>query len=201
MLPVRLFFGGLIKRVVGAFAGFFSWARQNPAWALLLIVSALAGFKIWQVTGQRDKALVQLEDTKRAFAETVSNYRKAAVEFEQKAQANVERVATERKELADAQVAQAQSDTADMRARFDRLRQERRADQGRTSATGMPALPQTAGGTPPADDNPGQPADPEMIAVRVDDLETLVLNSIQGEDIRKLWLANEGVDNSPESEE
>lgn len=200
MLLIRLFFGGLIKRVIGAFTGFFSWARQNPAWALLIVGALVSALWIWHVTGQRDDARQRLAATQKAFDETVENYQRAAADAETIQAENLANVAKQYEDNANDEIAQYQSSAADYRGRFERLRAARRNQSG-AGQTDLPAVPDPSGGTPPADHNPGQPSDPEMIAIRIDDLETLVKGALQGEAIRNLWLSNEDVGTSPESNE
>lgn len=187
-----LFLGGIVKRALSA----AQWAWANKPWALLLIVCAVAGFKIWHVTGQRDHARSKLAATEKAFAQTIVNYRLAAIAFEKKQTDNLIRVADEYKENANDQIAAYSADADNYRARFERLRAERR--QGRAIAVAMPAVPDATGSAPQPDNNPADVADSEMIAVRIDDLEVLVNGALQGEAVRKLWIANEAVDTDGE---
>lgn len=187
-----LFLGGVVKRAISVAQGAFKWAWANKPWALLLIACAVAGFKIWDVTGQRDHARLKLAASEKAFAQTIVNYRLAAIAFEKKQADNLVRVADEYKENANDQIAAYSADADNYRARFERLRAER--NKGRASPDAMPAIPNATGSAPQPDNRPGDVADSEMIAVRIDDLETLVLNSVQGEAIRKLWIVNEAVD-------
>ena len=191
-----LFLGGIVKRVLSVAQGASKWAWANKPWALLLIVCAVAGFKIWHVTGQRDHARSKLAATEKAFAQTIVNYRLAAIAFEKKQADNSVRVADEYKENANDQIAAYSADADNYRARFERLRAER--NKGRTSPVAMPAVPAATGSAPQPDNNPADVADSEMIAVRIDDLEVLVNGALQGESVRKLWIANEAVDTDGE---
>jgi len=194
-LAIKLFMGGALRRIGGMFASLFEWSKRNPALALLIAVSLIGGFYTWRLSNKLEHTKQRLAATEKAFAGTIVNYRLAAIKF-QKAQAdNLVRVAKEQKENADEQIAAFKSDTDDWRGRFERLRASR--NQSRASDNHMSTATETTSGTPQPNPDPGQPTDSEMIAVRIDDLETLVKGIIQGEAIRKLFIANEGVDTSP----
>ena len=195
-LAIKLFMGGALKRIGGMFASFFAWAKDNPGWAVALALTVVGGGYHWltvnKVTGQRDDARTRLAVTQKAFSDTIVNYRLAAIAFEKKQTDNLVRVADEYKENADDQIAAYSADADNYRARFERLRNERR--QGRASQVAMPAVSDATGSTPQPDNNPADVADSEMIAVRIDDLDVLVNGALQGRAIQELWLANEAVD-------
>ena len=195
-LAIKLFMGGALKRIGGMFASFFAWAKRNPAWAILLIVSLVGGFYTWRLSSKLEHTKHRLAVTQKAFADTIVNYRLAAIAFEKKQTDNLVRVADEYKENADEQIAAYSADADNYRARFERLRNERR--QGRASQVAMPAVPDATGSPTQPDNNSPDLADSEMIAVRIDDLEVLVNGALQGRAIQELWLANEAVDTDGE---
>lgn len=195
-LAIKLFMGGALKRIGGMFASFFAWAKDSPGWAVALALTVVGGgyhwFTVNKVTEQRDDDRTRLAATQKAFADTIVNYRLAAIAFEKKQADNLVRVADEYKENADDQIAAYSADADNYRARFERLRNERR--QGRASQAAMPTIPDATGSAPQPDNNSPDVADSEMIAIRIDDLEALVNGALQGEAVRQLWISNEAVD-------
>ena len=85
---------------------------------------------------------------------------------------NLLRVAQASKEITDETVKDYRADAADWKSRFDRLR----ANVNRSSPcnTGLPTVSDTASGVD------GTNPDTSVVAVKIDDLETLVQNSVRG---------------------
>jgi hypothetical protein len=194
-LAIKLFMG--LKRIGNMLAGLWSWAVKNPAWALLIAVSLIGSLYTWRLSSKLERTEQRLAATQKAFADTIVNYRLAAISFEKKQADNIKRVAAEQEELANEQVEEFKRDSSDWRGRFERLRADRR-NQSRTGKTGLPAVPSATGSPTQADSDTGDTSDPEMIEVRIDDLETLVNGVLQGRAIQDLWIANEGVDTDGE---
>lgn len=112
-----------------------------------------------------------LKAERAAHAETIANFKKAQADAEAVQAHNLARVAKASKEITDETVKDYRADAADWKSRFDRLR---KANRGATCETVMSAVPDAASGTDAADH------DTSVVAVKIDDLETLVQNSVRG---------------------
>jgi hypothetical protein len=111
--------------------------------------------------------------------------------------ANINRVRNQQEAINDRIETQYLANDDAWRARFDRLRKSQR-DRGAVERVAMPASGEAARGADGADHDPGELADPELIAVRIDDLETLVRGAQRGRDLQQ-WAAEQaGVLTSPE---
>jgi hypothetical protein len=109
--------------------------------------------------------------------------------------ANRARVTIEQEAINDEVETRSLASAADWRARFERLRNER---QRRSPGAALPAASAATGSADGSDHDPREPADPEMIAVRIDDLETLVQGAQRGADLQD-WAARQAkVVTSPE---
>ena len=195
MIFLKLIFGP----VISALRGLLAFLRTLKPTTLIIAALVLAMALGWYVWGQQVEKLARERDIAargwqaeiEAHDQTVTNYKLAAAEFERKQVENLERTRERYEKNAQIALAAKSAAAADWRARFDRLRASKAASRiGGPGGIEMPHVPETAPGTPPSDSGPGR----DTVAVKIDDLETLVRGSLQGEAIRVLWLSNEGVE-------
>jgi hypothetical protein len=99
-------------------------------------------------------------------------------------QSNINRVRNQQEAINDRFETENRASDDAWRARFDRLRKSQR-DRWAVERAAMPASVAATGSADGADRDPGNPADPEMIAVRIDDLETLVRGAQRGRDLQR----------------
>lgn len=164
LLPMLLRGFGFVKDAVRAAIGFIARHPWQSTSVLLLVACAW----LWRANNG-------LHDTIKAerarYAETVANFKKAQADAEAVQAHNLARVAKASKEITDETVKDYRADAADWKSRFDRLRQ---ANRGASCETVMSAVPDTAEGVD------GTNPDTAITAVKIDDLETLVQNSVRG---------------------
>lgn len=165
------------------------WIVRNP-WpalaALLALTTLFLALAHNDARKDEKRAVEALTGFKQAMHSRLTN---AFVKAKQVERANLARVESERKAINDKTVSRYTADLADWRARFERLRRDQ-ANRSQARNDNLPAVPASPGRPSPAD---RVTFDPAFVSVRVDDLETLVRNSIQGEAIRQWVIANEAV--------
>ena len=155
---------GFAKQAFQALLGFVT---KYPWQAGLIAALALSAW-LWRANNGLHDAI----RTERArYAETVANFKKAQADAEAVQAHNLARVAKASKEITDETVKDYRADAADWKSRFDRLR---KANRGASCETVMSTVPDAASGTDAADH------DTSVVAVKIDDLETLVQNSVRG---------------------
>ena len=164
LLPMLLRGLGFVKQAFQALLGFVT---RYP-WQAGLIAALVACAWLWRANNG-------LHDTIKAerarYAETVANFKKAQADAEALQAHNLARVAKAQKDVTDETVKDYRADAADWKQRFDRLR---KANRGASCETVMSAVPDTASGVD------GTNPDTSVVAVKIDDLETLVQNSVRG---------------------
>lgn len=182
LLPMLLRAFGFVKEAIRALLGFVT---RYPWQAGLIAALALSAW-LWRANnGLHDS----LKAERAAHAQTVANFKKAQADAEAVQAHNLARVAKAQKDVTDETVKDYRADAADWKSRFDRLRQ---ANRGTSCETGLPAVPDTASGTDAADSNTS------VVAVKIDDLETLVQNSVRGKALQD-WVERQAkVETSPE---
>ena len=172
LLPMLLRGFGFVKQAFQALLGFVT---RYP-WQAGLIAALVACAWLWRANNG-------LHDTIKAerarYAETVANFKKAQADAEALQAHNLARVAKASKEITDETVKDYRADAADWAARFDRLR---KTNRGAPCNTGLPAVPDTATGIDAA--NP----DTSVTAIKIDDLEVLVQNSVRGKALQD-WVS------------
>jgi hypothetical protein len=182
---------GIRKMLTTAFA----WAIRNPMPAIAALCLVLAGFQTWRLSGARNdlsRAVEALRGEKQAHRDTIAGYVKAQREAEAKQASNLARVAKEQEIINDETKRRFMADTGDWKRRFGRLRAD--SHGGRASAACVSPVPDAPGRT----DGPGSDPGDATVAVRIDDLETLVGNSLVAQGLQR-WVAEQGaVVTSPE---
>lgn len=155
---------------------------------VLLVMLALAKGEArhWQKRYQQEV---------KAHAQTAADYKAAQKLSEAEQRANLTRALSEQRKINETASAGLEMALADYRTRFERLRTQ--ATRRQAGGDSMPAASSPAGQPAPADHDPGD----ATVAVRIDDLETLVNGALQGEAIRLWVLAQEAVETSPEAME
>ena len=185
-----LFFN--VRRIIAAALG---WAVRNPMAAIAALSLVLACFQTWRLSSSRnnlERAVEALAGEKQAHKATIAGYAAAQKAFEQKQADNLARVAKEQEQINERTKERYLADAGSWKSRFDRLRAD--AGRGGSGASCLPAVPDTTGGTDAPGGNPGD----ATVAVRIDDLETLVNNSLAAQGLQR-WVAEQGaVVTSPE---
>ena len=184
LLPMILKGFGFVKEAIKAVIGFIAKHPWQSASLALLVACAW----LWRANNG-------LHDTIKAerahYAETVANFKKAQADAEALQAHNLARVAKASKEITDETVKDYRADAADWESRFDRLR---KANRGASCNTGLPAVSGTASGVD------GTNPDTSVVAVKIDDLETLVQNSVRGKALQD-WVEHQAaVETSPGDE-
>lgn len=189
LLAIKMFFGGLLKRLLSAAA----WLLEHPWQAAVLALCALSGVLLWQRNDAREDthAALQLAQAEiDAHRATKDGYRVAQSLAGIADLVRVARVADQQKRI-NADVSQNYvRRLADLRQRYGRLRAQARAGAG--SAAGGVAVPGpgiAAGGTadaPGADGFSGALALAERLecsayATQLDELITAV-TALAGEE-------------------
>ena len=182
LLPMLLRGLGFVKQAFQALLGFVT---RYP-WQAGLIAALVACAWLWRANNG-------LHDTIKAerarYAETVANFKKAQADAEALQAHNLARVAKAQKDVTDETVKDYRADAADWKQRFDRLR---KANRGASCETVMSAVPDTASGVD------GTNPDTSVVAVKIDDLETLVQNSVRGKALQD-WVERQAkVETSPQ---
>ncbi len=164
LLPMLLKGFGFVKEAIKAVIGFIAKHPWQSAALALLVACAW----LWRANNGLQDAI---KAERAHYAETVANFKKAQADAEALQAHNLARVAKASKEITDETVKDYRADAADWESRFDRLR---KANRGASCETVMSAVPDTPSGVDAADH------DTSVVAVKIDDLETLVQNSVRG---------------------
>jgi hypothetical protein len=190
---------GWIKRIGSVV---LTWVIKDIRNALIVIMVLAAAFFAYgrhQETKRADKEAEKARIWVVAYKKLTLDVEMAAAQFEQAQRDNVERVQLERaRTIEGIENAKTIADN-DWRTRFDSLRaRASAADKSRYRETGLPRAVDPSGKPSQPDHNPGEPLGSGLVAVRINDLETLVQNSTNGRAIQDLVIANERIDNAPE---
>ena len=164
LLPMLLKGFGFVKEAIKAVIGFIAKHPWQSASLALLVACAW----LWRANNGLHDAI---KAERAAHVQTVANFKKAQADAEAVQEHNLMRVAQASKEITDETVKDYRADAADWESRFDRLR---KANRGASCNTGLPAVSGTASGVD------GTNPDTAIVAVKIDDLETLVQNSVRG---------------------
>jgi len=164
LLPMLLKGFGFVKEAIKAVIGFIAKHPWQSASLALLVACAW----LWRANNGLHDAI---KAERAAHVQTVANFKKAQADAEAVQEHNLMRVAQASKEITDETVKDYRADAADWKSRFDRLR---KANRGASCNTGLPAVSGTASGVD------GTNPDTAIVAVKIDDLETLVQNSVRG---------------------
>ena len=184
ILPMLLRGFGFVKQ---AFQALLALVKKYPLQcALALAVVAVAW--LWRANNGLEDAI---KAERAAHVQTVANFKKAQADAEAVQAHNLARVAKASKEITDETVKDYRADAADWESRFDRLR---KANRGASCNTGLPAVSGTASGVD------GTNPDTAIVAVKIDDLETLVQNSVRGKALQDWVERQAAVETSPGEE-
>lgn len=164
LLPMLLRGFGFIKQAIKALLGLVTRYPLQCGLAVAIVACAW----LWRANNGLHESL---KAERAAHAQTVANFKKAQADAEAVQAHNLARVAKASKEITDETVKDYRADAADWKSRFDRLR---KANRGASCETVMSAVPDTPSGVDAADH------DTSVVAVKIDDLETLVQNSVRG---------------------
>lgn len=175
---------GFVKQAFQALLGFVT---KYP-WQAGLIAALCASAWLWRANNGLHDA-IKAEHA--AHVQTVANFKKAQADAEALQAHNLMRVAQASKEITDETVKDYRADAADWESRFDRLR---KANRGASCNTGLPAVSGTASGVD------GTNPDTAIVAVKIDDLETLVQNSVRGKALQDWVERQAAVETSPGEE-
>ena len=151
-----------------AFQAVLSLVTRYP-WQSAVIALLVATAWLWRANSGLHDAI---KAERAAHAATVANFKKAQADATALQAHNLARVAKVQQEITDETVKDYRADAATWAGRFERLRANVR--NGSPCTTGMPAVSEAASGIDGPDHNTGH------VAVKVDDLETLVNNSLRG---------------------
>ncbi len=184
LLPMLLRGFGFVKQAIKAAIGFI--ARYPLQCALALAIVACAW--LWRANNGLHESI---KAERAHYAETVASFKKAQADAEAAQAHNLARVAKAQKDISDEAVKDYRADAADWAARFDRLR---KANRGAPCNTGLPAVSDTASGVDAANPDTG------IVAVKIDDLEVLVQNSVRGKALQDWVERQAAVETSPGDE-
>ncbi|MBK9661506.1 MAG: hypothetical protein IPO68_16665 [Chitinophagaceae bacterium] len=184
LLPMLLKGFGFVKEAIKAVIGFIAKHPWQSASLALLVACAW----LWRANNGLHDAI---KAERAAHVQTVANFKKAQADAEAVQEHNLMRVAQASKEITDETVKDYRADAADWKSRFDRLR---KANRGASCETGLPAVPDTASGVD------GTNPDTAIVAVKIDDLETLVQNSVRGKALQDWVERQAAVETSPGEE-
>lgn len=184
LLPMLLKGFGFVKQAFQAALGLVTRYPLQCGLAVCLCACAW----LWRANnGLHDS----LKAERARYAETVTNFKKAQADAEALQAHNLARVAKAQKDVTDETVKDYRADAADWESRFDRLR---KANRGASCNTGLPAVSGTASGVD------GTNPDTSVVAVKIDDLETLVQNSVRGKALQDWVERQAAVETSPGEE-
>ena len=175
---------GFVKEAIKAAIGFGARHPWQSAAVFLLVACAW----LWRANNGLEDAI---KAERAAHVQTVANFKKAQADAEAVQEHNLMRVAQASKEITDETVKDYRADAADWESRFDRLR---KANRGASCETVLPAVPDTASGVD------GTNPDTAIVAVKIDDLETLVQNSVRGKALQDWVERQAAVETSPGDE-
>ena len=184
LLPMLLKGFGFVKEAIKAVIGFIAKHPWQSASLALLVACAW----LWRANNGLHDAI---KAERAAHVQTVANFKKAQADAEAVQEHNLMRVAQASKEITDETVKDYRADAADWESRFDRLR---KANRGASCNTGLPAVSGTASGVD------GTNPDTAIVAVKIDDLETLVQNSVRGKALQDWVERQAAVETSPGDE-
>ena len=184
LLPMLLKGFGFVKEAIKAVIGFIAKHPWQSASLALLVACAW----LWRANNGLHDAI---KAERAAHVQTVANFKKAQADAEAVQEHNLMRVAQASKEITDETVKDYRADAADWKSRFDRLR---KANRGASCETVLPAVPDTASGVD------GTNPDTAIVAVKIDDLETLVQNSVRGKALQDWVERQAAVETSPGEE-
>lgn len=188
---------GFALSALGLGKRLFNWLRSLPWYVLAIGALALLSAFLWHrgnhIAKQRDRALAGLKIERQAHAADISRWQAAQRQAEAAQQANLTRVAKLQKDISNETITAYRADADNWRARFAKLRAS--GNRGASGETGLPAISPTPSGTVPAGGDTGR--DPETVAVKVDDLETLVENSLLARAIQDWAIRQAAVETSP----
>ena len=184
LLPMLLRGFGFVKEAIRAAIGFIARHPWQSAAVLLLVACAW----LWRANNGLHDAI---KAERAAHVQTVASFKKAQADAEAVQAHNLARVAKAQKDVTDETVKDYRADAADWKSRFDRLR---KANRGASCETVMSTVPDTASGVD------GTNPDTSFVAVKIDDLETLVQNSVRGKALQD-WVEHQAaVETSPGDE-
>ena len=184
LLPILLRGFGFVKEAINAAIGFIARHPWQSATLALLVACAW----LWRANNGLEDAI---KAERAAHVQTVANFKKAQADAEAVQAHNLARVAKATKDISDETVKDYRADAADWKSRFDRLR---KANRGASCETVMSAVPDTASGVD------GTNPDTSVVAVKIDDLETLVQNSVRGKALQDWVERQAAVETSPGDE-
>jgi hypothetical protein len=185
-----------IKAVFGA-----GWSAWGGKIKLAIGIGAIIAIGLYVLS--RETKIARLEnkvDQRTAqIAAIVASNRIERAERSREQQSNINRVRNQQEAINDRFETENRASDDAWRARFDRLRKSQR-DRGSVERAAMPASVAATGSADGADRDPGELADPEMIAVRIDDLETLVRGAQRGRDLQRAAAEQAKIETSPQPE-
>jgi chorismate mutase len=184
LLPMLLKGFGFVKEAIKAVIGFIAKHPWQSASLALLVACAW----LWRANNGLEDAI---KAERAAHVQTVANFKKAQADAEAVQAHNLARVKQAQEEVTDETVKDYRADAADWKSRFDRLR---KANRGASCETVLPAVPDTASGVD------GTNPDTSVVAVKIDDLETLVQNSVRGKALQDWVERQAAVETSPGDE-
>lgn len=183
LLPMLLKGFGFVKQAFQAALGFVT---KHP-WQAALIAALCVCAWLWRANNGLHESI---KAERARYAETVASFKKAQADAEALQAHNLARVAKIQEEINNETIDNYRGAVDGWKSRFDRLR----ANINRSSPcnTGLPAVPNATEGVDAA--NP----DTSITAVKIDDLETLVQNSVRGKALQD-WVSRQAkVNTSPE---
>jgi hypothetical protein len=174
-LAIKLFFGGMLKRLIAGLTALWGWAMRYPWQAGLIVALCLSGW-LWR---GRQAARVEAAQWEQAFTDQKAAYEQA------QADALLAQIAADKANLtaqtalaAQVEQAHAANDTirtnaVDAFARANPVRVCRQAPGSAPSGAGEAGLPGPAGQPDEA------PADAELVAVPRTDLDHLAAKAVR----------------------
>lgn len=170
-LAIKLFFGGMLKRLLNALGALLKWAKDNPAQAIIIALLCLSGGLWWHYSGK----VADLQGQIASKQKTIDNM-KAASKQAAKDQAEV----NHQPAVVSGQIAEVSNEQS--KSYYDEGRRAgiayANAHRVRSGAgSGIPDNPDLPGADSAAkvDDGPGEA--PGMVAVSQADFDLFVDNS------------------------
>jgi hypothetical protein len=189
MSLLALLFGGalsLVRRALGFLGALSPRTLAFIAGATLL---AATGWHIHRLHMRIDAAVATIAEREKTIAE----YRVAQTLAEKAQAENLDRAARAQTAITERISHDHEIALADWRTRFDVLRRTTRNSR----ASGAVALPAPSQGPGKPDDSNHDPAGIDTVAVKIDDLQTLVEGALRGRDLQSWVGEQEGVATSP----
>jgi hypothetical protein len=175
-LAIKLFFGGLLKRLTGVISTLLGWVGRYPWQAALIVALCLSGW-LWR---GRQAARVEAAQWEQKFTDQKATYEKAQADAllaqiaADKGNTGTQTGINKEVELVSVQIEAARKDAVAQYARANPVRVCRQAPASAPSGAGPANVP----------DNPGQPDGPTeipgMVAITRDDLDDLTREAVQG---------------------